>query len=78
MRYIILTPSKVGSATPLAGLVFCGWMKGKVILSAHRNPSYHYSPIAQLAVRGAVNSEVVCSSQTGGVAFFININKHLI
>jgi hypothetical protein len=40
MRYITLTPSNVGSATPLAGL---DWMMSKVILSAHRNPSYHYS-----------------------------------
>ena len=39
----------------------------KVILSAHRNPSYHYSPIAQLAEHGAVNTGVVRSSRTGGV-----------
>ena len=32
MRYITPTPSNVGSATPLAGLVFCVWMKGKAIL----------------------------------------------
>ena len=48
MRYITLTPSNVGSANPLAGLVFCGWMKVKVILSAHRNPSYHYVVVAEL------------------------------
>ena len=34
-------------------------------------PSGSYSPIAQLAVRGAVNSEVVCSSQTGGVIYIM-------
>ena len=66
MRYITLTPSNVGSANPLAGLVFCDWMKVKVILSAHRNPSYHYSLIAQLAEHGAVNSGVPGSSPGGG------------
>jgi hypothetical protein len=64
MRYITLTPSNVGSATPLAGL---DWMMCKVILSAHRNPSYHHSLIAQLAEHGAVNSGVPGSSPGGGV-----------
>ena len=74
MRYITLTPSNVGSATPLAGLVFCGWMKGKVILSAHRDPSYHYSPIAQLVEQSAVNTEVVGSCPTRGVGLINKIN----
>ena len=51
MRYITLAPSNVGSANPLAGLVFCGWMKVKVILSAHRNPSYHTNAVGSLVVR---------------------------
>ena len=48
MRYITLAPSNVGSAIPLAGL---GWMKVKVILSAHRNPSYHTNAVGSLVVR---------------------------
>ena len=47
-----------------------------MILSAHRNPSYHYSPIAQLAEHGAVNSGVVRSSRTGGVALVAQLVEH--
>ena len=38
-----------------------------MILSAHRDPSYHHSLIAQLAEHGAVNSGVPGSSPGGGV-----------
>lgn len=38
-----INPSRqnAGSASPLAGLVFYDWMKVKVILFAHRDPSCH-------------------------------------
>ena len=40
----------------------CSWSLGSI-----PNLRQLHSPIAQLAVRGAVNSEVVRSSRTGGV-----------
>ena len=62
MRYITLTPSNVGSAIPLAGY---GWMKEKVILSAHRDPSYHQVDVAELVdALGLGSSRLICEGSS--------------
>ena len=60
--------SSVGRASPLQG--GCQEFESPIL---HGNFCFPYSPIAQLAEHGAVNSGVVRSSRTGGVEWVGNI-----